>query len=86
MTDRFVTIQQLITDYCPVGKSTVHHWIDHCGLNTYRGSKEPGSQRAKVLIRLSEFFEWMEERQADNEAFEETARPEAKEVVGKLFA
>ena len=86
MTDRFVTIKQLVADYCPVSEDLVRHWIRHSGLPIHRASKTLDPGKGKILIQLSEFFDWMEERRALRRAVMSSATDAAKELFRKVMA
>ncbi len=86
LTDRLVTIKQLIADHCPVSDDLVRHWVRHEGLPCHRGSKKADSQRGRILIRVSEFYDWMDKRRAHRGAVMNSASQEAREVLRKVLA
>lgn len=86
MTDRFVTIKQLVEEYCSVSEDLVRHWIRHEGLKTYPGSKKFDSKKPVKLILLSDFFAWMKWRRQRREEAMSGLSPEAWEMINKLRA
>jgi len=89
MTDRFVTIKQLVDKekgYCPVSEDLVRYWIRHSGLPIHRASKTMDPGKGKILIQVSEFFDWMEQRRKLRENVIKSVSQEAREFVQELLA
>ena len=78
--NRFVTIQELVKDYCPVSEDLIRYWIRHEGLPVHRASKSLGSQKARILIHIPEFDSWMRERRKDNRDIVLNINPRAREI------
>ena len=84
MIDRFVTIQELVAKHCSVSEDLVRYWIRYEGLPVYRGSKRIDSRKGKVLIRLSVFYDWMEERRRQMIGVESNIHPRAMEIYEQM--
>ena len=86
MPDRFVTVKQLVADYCPVSEDLVRYWIRHSELPVHRGSKTLDPGKGVIMIQVSEFFEWMKQRRELRQAVMNSASVEAKELFNKVMA
>jgi len=86
MTDRYVTIKQLVEEHCSVSEDLVRHWIRHEGLPVFRAGKHLGSKKAKILILLSEFYSWISERRQRRFDLLNNIHPRAREIFEEMKA